>query len=163
MAPNIIGSTFILAETSIADANNNKMSSTTAAPAPVKQAPPPPAKKLTAAAATAPKPELAKAKAAPALDGFKVDIVWHNVVLFILLHSTALYGLFLVYAENAYLELMFGEFGLLYAWPEPALTLSLSLFQSTYLPLLAVWASRRVCIVCGRTSRTRPSCRCASF
>lgn len=111
MAPNIIGSTFILAETSIADANNNKMSSTTAAPAPVKQAPPPPAKKLaaTAAAATAPKPELAKAKGAPAEDSYKVDIVWHNVVLFIILHSMALYGLFLVFAENAYLELLFGE------------------------------------------------------
>lgn len=108
MAPNIIGSTFILAETSIADANNNKMSSTTAAPAPVKQAPPPPAKRV-AAAATAPKPEVAKAKDAPAEDSFKAPIVWHNVVLFIILHSMAVYGLFLVFTENAYLELLFGE------------------------------------------------------
>lgn len=118
MAPNIIGSTFILAETSIADANNNKMSSTTAAPVPVKQAPPPAAKKLAAAAAPAPAvtadtPEeakaKAKAKAEAAAEAYKVDIVWHNVVLFIILHSTALYGLFLIFAESAYLEVIFGE------------------------------------------------------
>lgn len=117
MAPNIIGSTFILAETSIADANNNKMSSTTAAPVPVKQAPPPAAKKLAAAAAapavTADTPEeakaKAKAKAEAAAEAYKVDIVWHNVVLFIILHSTALYGLFLIFAESAYLEVIFGE------------------------------------------------------
>lgn len=120
MAPNIIGSTFILAETSIADANNNKMSPTTAAPVPVKQAPPPPAKKVAAAVAapaapavTADTPEeakaKAKAKAEAAADAYKVDIVWHNVVLFIILHSMALYGLFLIFAESAYLELVFGE------------------------------------------------------
>lgn len=119
MAPNIIGSTFILAETSIADANNNKMSPTTAAPVPVKQAPPPPAKKLAAAAVAAPPavtadtPEeakaKAKAKAEAAADAYKVDIVWHNVVLFIILHSMALYGLFLIFAESAYLELVFGK------------------------------------------------------
>lgn len=116
MAPNIIGSTFILAETSIADANNNKMSPTTAAPVPVKQAPPPPAKKVAAPAApavTADTPEeakaKAKAKAEAAADAYKVDIVWHNVVLFIILHSMALYGLFLIFAESAYLELVFGE------------------------------------------------------
>lgn len=117
MAPNIIGSTFILAETSIADANNNKMSPTTAAPVPVKQAPPPPAKKVAAVAAqpavTADTPEeakaKAKAKAEAAADAYKVDIVWHNVVLFIILHSMALYGLFLIFAESAYLELVFGK------------------------------------------------------
>lgn len=111
MAPNIIGSTFILAETSIADANNNKMSSTTAAPAPVKQAPPPPAKKLAAVAADTPEEvkAKAKAKAEAAADAYKVDIVWHNVVLFIILHSTALYGLFLIFSESAYLEVIFGE------------------------------------------------------
>lgn len=109
MAPNIIGSTFILAETSIADANNNKMSSTTAAP--VKQAPPPPAKKLAAVAADTPEEvkAKAKAKAEAAADAYKVDIVWHNVVLFIILHSTALYGLFLIFSESAYLEVIFGE------------------------------------------------------
>lgn len=117
MAPNIIGSTFILAETSIADANNNKMSPTTAAPVPVKQAPPPPAKKVAAPVAApivaADTPEeakaKAKAKAEAAADAYKVDIVWHNVVLFIILHSMALYGLFLIFAESAYLELVFGE------------------------------------------------------
>ncbi|KAH8409852.1 hypothetical protein KR222_009901 [Zaprionus bogoriensis] len=126
MAPNIIGSTFILAETSIADANNNKMSPTAAPAPPLKQAPPPPAKKLTAVTAVttapaaaaapvpAPTPESAKAQAAAAAaiaaDNYKVEIVWHNVVLFIILHSMALYGLFLIFAESAYLEIIFVYF-----------------------------------------------------
>ncbi|KAH8399419.1 hypothetical protein KR215_009899 [Drosophila sulfurigaster] len=104
MAPNIIGSTFILAETAISDANNNKMSSTGAPVATAKQAPaPPPAKKLMPVAAAAPATE---AKKAATPEPFKTQIVWHNVVLFIILHSTALYGLFLIFAENAYLEII---------------------------------------------------------
>ncbi|XP_017847551.1 acyl-CoA Delta(11) desaturase [Drosophila busckii] len=102
MAPNIIGSTFILAETSIADANNNKMPATATAAPPVKATPPAPAK-------TAPKPvavaaEATKTKAT--LEPFKTEIVWHNILLFIILHSSALYGLYLIFAENAYLEII---------------------------------------------------------
>ncbi|EDV93154.1 acyl-CoA Delta-9 desaturase [Drosophila grimshawi] len=97
MAPNIIGSTFILAETAIADANNNKMSAT-GAPAPVKQAPAAPAKTVAPAATATPQSTEAKP--------FKVQVVWHNILLFIILHSMALYGLYLIFAESAYLEIL---------------------------------------------------------
>ncbi|XP_034484964.1 stearoyl-CoA desaturase 5 [Drosophila innubila] len=106
MAPNIIGSTFILAETAISDANNNKMAPT-AAPVPVKQAPAPPAKKMTPVAAAAPSMETKKFSGSTP---YKADIVWHNVVLFIILHSMAFYGLWLIFAESAYLELITAYF-----------------------------------------------------
>ncbi|KAH8359572.1 hypothetical protein KR093_007605 [Drosophila rubida] len=102
MAPNIIGSTFILAETAISDANNNKMSTTAAPVAAAKQAPTPPAKKTSPVAAATPALDAKKA----AQDPYKMQIVWHNVVLFIILHSTALYGLYLIFAESAYLEIL---------------------------------------------------------
>jgi len=102
MAPNIIGSTFILAETAISDANNNKMTPT-ATPVPVKQAPSPPAKKTLPLAAAAPS---AATKKPTGTEPYNAEIVWHNVVLFIILHSMALYGLWLIFAENAYLELI---------------------------------------------------------
>ncbi|EDW14562.1 acyl-CoA Delta-9 desaturase [Drosophila mojavensis] len=109
MAPNIIGSTFILAETAMADANNNKMSTaaattttatttTAAAAAPIKAAPMPAAKPAT--------PQTDAQKATAAAEPFKTQIVWHNIVLFIILHSTALYGLYLIPAESAYLEIL---------------------------------------------------------
>ncbi|XP_030369455.1 stearoyl-CoA desaturase 5 [Scaptodrosophila lebanonensis] len=102
MAPNIIGSTFILAETAIADANNNKMAAPPASS--VKQSA---VKKVAVAAAPAAKPaEKTDAKsAAQAEKPYQMEIVWHNVLLFIILHSFALYGLFLIFAESAYMEL----------------------------------------------------------
>ncbi|XP_064552639.1 acyl-CoA Delta-9 desaturase [Drosophila montana] len=103
MAPNIIGSTFILAETAIADTNNNKMSTTTTtttAAAPVKAAP---AKLASPVPAATPQTD---AKQAAAAKPFKAQIVYHNIVLFIILHSMALYGLYLIPAEGAYLEIL---------------------------------------------------------
>ncbi|KAL7728098.1 hypothetical protein ACLKA6_002241 [Drosophila palustris] len=79
----------------------------TAAPVAVKQTPTPPAKKTTPVAAAVPtKEKLVTSGSTP----YKADIVWHNVVLFIILHSMALYGLWLIFAESAYLELVTAYF-----------------------------------------------------
>lgn len=98
MTPNIIGSTFILAETAIADGNNNKMAATPAATA-------------TTASVAAPAPRVSKKREKPADKPYEMEIVWRNVGLFVILHSMALYGLYLVFAESAYWELLPGEFG----------------------------------------------------
>jgi len=98
MSPNIIGSTFILAETAIADGNNNKMAATPAASA--------------APSAATPSQKVAKKAEAktPENKPYELEIVWRNVGLFVILHSMALYGLYLVFAESAYWELLPGEF-----------------------------------------------------
>lgn len=54
-------------------------------------------------------PQTDAQKAAAAAKPFKAQIVWHNIVLFIILHSTALYGLYLIPAESAYLEILPSE------------------------------------------------------
>lgn len=107
MTPNIIGSSFILAETAITDANNNK-NSTAAMPTP--------ASVICPAAASVPvvlpcnkKLDESKVKALAAKDvkqrkPYQMEIVWGNVLLFIILHSSAFYGIYLIFAENAYLE-----------------------------------------------------------
>ncbi|KAH8250046.1 hypothetical protein KR026_004359 [Drosophila bipectinata] len=98
MTPNIIGSTFILAETTIADGNNNKMAATPSATATV--AAPTPTQKVSKKLET-----VAEAKQAAAKP-YEMEIVWLNVGLFVILHSMALYGLYLIFAESAYLELL---------------------------------------------------------
>lgn len=124
MSPNIIGSTFILAETAISntDANNNNKNSAMQPPANTATCP------LASAATNANgKVETAVVKANKSNDSntsttvknanstkqevaqkkpYKMEIVWHNVLLFIILHSAALYGLYLVFAENAYIDLL---------------------------------------------------------
>ncbi|KAH8292993.1 hypothetical protein KR054_003086 [Drosophila jambulina] len=95
MTPNIIGSTFILAETAIADGNNNKMAATPAATANTVAAPAPKVSK-----------KVEKSAEKSAEKPYEMEIVWRNVGLFVILHSMALYGLYLVFAESAYLELL---------------------------------------------------------
>ncbi|XP_034662526.1 stearoyl-CoA desaturase 5 [Drosophila subobscura] len=97
MTPNIIGSTFILAETAIADGNNNKMAAAPAASATTTTTPKAPVKQALAKKAAA---------EAGATKPFQMEIVWRNVGLFVVLHSMALYGLYLVFAESAYMELL---------------------------------------------------------
>ncbi|XP_013107785.1 acyl-CoA Delta-9 desaturase [Stomoxys calcitrans] len=93
MAPNIIGSTFILAETAITntDSNNNKAINAAASAT----------TKTTNAIV---KPTNSTNQDAEHKKPYQVEIVWHNILLFIILHSSALYGLYLVFAENAYVE-----------------------------------------------------------
>ncbi|XP_075154655.1 acyl-CoA Delta-9 desaturase [Haematobia irritans] len=93
MAPNIIGSTFILAETAITntDSNNNKAINSTASTNPA-------ATSGIVKTSTINKQDVENKKP------YEVEIVWHNILLFIILHSSALYGLYLIFAENAYIE-----------------------------------------------------------
>ncbi|KAH8382113.1 hypothetical protein KR009_002024 [Drosophila setifemur] len=100
MTPNIIGSTFILAETAIADGNNNKMAAKPARSATTVASPTTPTPKMTKKLETVTKATKAEEKP------FKMEVVWVNVFLFVILHSMALYGLYLVFAEKAYLELL---------------------------------------------------------
>lgn len=101
MAPNIIGSTFILAETAISNTDPNNNKATTAAA---------PATAVAGAAATSVTPNTNKVgsssskKDAAQKKPYELEIVWHNILLFIILHSSALYGVYLIFAENAYLE-----------------------------------------------------------
>ncbi|XP_052840670.1 acyl-CoA Delta12-desaturase isoform X2 [Drosophila gunungcola] len=97
MSPNIIGSTFILAETAIADGNNNtKMAAKPSASAASAPAP------VATPTATGTNKASQKAENKP----YEMEIVWRNVGLFVVLHSMALYGLYLVFAESAYWELL---------------------------------------------------------
>ncbi|TMW53323.1 hypothetical protein DOY81_001623 [Sarcophaga bullata] len=131
MAPNIIGSTFILAETTIsnADANNNKTTTASNGPCSVTSSVPVvnseatttkveavvkkvnnksiesrPSEVAAVKSGTNTKQELAKSKP------YEMEIVWHNVLLFIILHSAAFYGVYLVFAENAYIDLLLSYF-----------------------------------------------------
>lgn len=106
MTPNIIGSTFILAETTIADGNNNKMAATPSATATTA---PPAAASTTPTQKTSKKLEAVAETKQPAAKPYEMEIVWRNVGLFVILHSMALYGLYLIFAESAYLELLPGE------------------------------------------------------
>lgn len=127
MAPNIIGSTFILAETTISnsDANNNKTTTASSGPCSVTNSAPVvnaevtttkvepivrkfnnnsmesrPSQIAAVKSGTNTKQELTQSKP------YEMEIVWHNVLLFIILHSAAFYGLYLVFAENAYIDLL---------------------------------------------------------
>lgn len=127
MTPNIIGSTFILAETTIsnADANNNKTTAASNGPCSVTSSAP-----VVNSEATTTKVELVvkkvsnnpvesrQSQVAAVKRGtntkqeltqskpYEMEIVWHNVLLFIILHSAAFYGVYLVFAENAYIDLL---------------------------------------------------------
>ncbi|XP_061396388.1 acyl-CoA Delta-9 desaturase [Musca vetustissima] len=98
MAPNIIGSTFILAETAISntDPNNNKTTTASAPAATVGN--------TNTAATVAPTTTKVAKQDAAQKKPYQLEIVWHNILLFIILHSSALYGVYLIFAENAYLE-----------------------------------------------------------
>lgn len=119
MSPNIIGSTFILAETAISntDANNNNkagvmQSSTSNSSCPESSAgsDSTTSKTTDVTSASTTKPEVAKKKP------YEMEIVWHNVLLFIILHSAALYGLYLVFAENAYIDLFLCKYNEVQVW-----------------------------------------------
>ncbi|XP_037945829.1 acyl-CoA desaturase 1 isoform X2 [Teleopsis dalmanni] len=117
MAPNIIGSTFIIAETAISnDGNHNNKAA--AAGTTTTTATCPSTIKGNDRVPTQGEPALMKSNAKNAKlaensaiqkKPYKVEIVWGNIMLFIILHSTALYGLYLIFAESAYIE-----FGLIY-------------------------------------------------
>ncbi|XP_068152280.1 acyl-CoA Delta-9 desaturase [Drosophila tropicalis] len=101
MTPNLIGSTFILAETAIADGNNNKMAAPASASGPSAVV-----KSSTAKSKESSVAKATETKVSPAVKPYEMEIVWHNVVLFIILHSMAIYGGYLIYAESAYLEIV---------------------------------------------------------
>lgn len=131
MAPNIIGSTFLLAETSISDNNNNNKTAATATTTATaakqqqqsqqpnnnnknmtsnnnsrvpSQGEPASLVKSNNNTETNTKSDTATKKP------FKADIVYHNVLAFIVLHASAFYGLYLVFAEKAYFEMAIGEY-----------------------------------------------------
>uniref|UniRef100_A0A1A9WMI9 Fatty acid desaturase domain-containing protein n=1 Tax=Glossina brevipalpis TaxID=37001 RepID=A0A1A9WMI9_9MUSC len=104
MAPNVVGSTFILAETSITDANNNnKIISTPSTPSNDKLAVN--TKKLSPSTVGDTISEEDHLR-----EPYKVELVWRNVIAFVILHTAAFYGLYLVFAELAILEFLFGYF-----------------------------------------------------
>lgn len=39
---------------------------------------------------------------------FRVELVWRNIIAFVILHSSAFYGLYLVFAERAIAEFFYG-------------------------------------------------------
>ncbi|XP_053945173.1 acyl-CoA Delta-9 desaturase [Anastrepha ludens] len=115
MAPNLIGSTFLIAETAITnnDANNNKQATLAKSACKANNDRVPhqgePAASMSQNAAkpvaqTQNKSDVATQKP------YEMEIVWFNVFLFVILHSTALYGVWLIWAENAYLEFLIGYF-----------------------------------------------------
>ncbi|XP_014086170.1 acyl-CoA Delta-9 desaturase [Bactrocera oleae] len=113
MAPNLIGSTFLIAETGITnnDANNNKQ--TTLAKPSCKNSNDRVPNQGESAAAMQQNSSKASAQTQSKADAvtknpYKMEIVWFNVMLFVVLHSTALYGVYLIWAENAYLEFFIG-------------------------------------------------------
>ncbi|XP_017482958.1 PREDICTED: stearoyl-CoA desaturase 5-like [Rhagoletis zephyria] len=121
MAPNLIGSTFLIAETAITnnnnDANNNKQA--TLAKSTCKTATSNndrvPNQGESAAAISRQNSAKPVAQTQNKADTatqkpYKMEIVWFNVFLFVLLHSSALYGVWLIWAENAYLEFVIGYF-----------------------------------------------------
>lgn len=115
MAPNLIGSTFLIAETGITnnDANNNKQ--TTLAKPSCKNSNDRVPNQGESAAAMQQNSSKASAQTQSKADAvtknpYKMEIVWFNVMLFVVLHSTALYGVYLIWAENAYLEFFIGEY-----------------------------------------------------
>lgn len=112
MAPNLIGSTFLIAETAITnnDANNNKHTTLAKGKSSHDRVP----NQGESAAAM----QQNSAKALPQTQSkadavtqkpYQMEIVWFNVMLFVVLHSMALYGVWLIWAENAYLEFLIGE------------------------------------------------------
>ncbi|XP_011177804.1 acyl-CoA Delta-9 desaturase [Zeugodacus cucurbitae] len=115
MAPNLIGSTFLIAETAITnnDANNNKQS--TLAKTSCKSSHDRVPNQGESAAAMQQNSAKSVAKTQNKADAatqkpYKMEIVWFNVMLFVVLHSMALYGLWLIWAENAYLEFVIAYF-----------------------------------------------------
>lgn len=127
MAPNIIGSTFILAETTIsnADANNNKTTTANNGPCSVTSSAPmvnseatttkvePVVRKVNKNSIESKPSQVAAVKSGiktkqelTQSKPYEMEIVWHNVLLFIILHSAAFYGVYLVFAENAYIDLL---------------------------------------------------------
>ncbi|XP_065354227.1 acyl-CoA Delta-9 desaturase isoform X1 [Calliphora vicina] len=125
MSPNIIGSTFILAETAISntDANNNSKANAMQSSASNGSCPAASAAKVEATLLKANKTNDSSTSKVTAVKNvsttkqevaqkkpYKMEIVWHNVLLFIILHSSAFYGLYLVFAENAYIDLLLSYF-----------------------------------------------------
>uniref|UniRef100_A0A0A1WWV4 Acyl-CoA desaturase 1 n=1 Tax=Zeugodacus cucurbitae TaxID=28588 RepID=A0A0A1WWV4_ZEUCU len=115
MAPNLIGSTFLIAETAITnnDANNNKQS--TLAKTSCKSSHDRVPNQGESVAAMQQNSAKSVAKTQNKADAatqkpYKMEIVWFNVMLFVVLHSMALYGLWLIWAENAYLEFVIAYF-----------------------------------------------------
>lgn len=134
MSPNIIGSTFMLAESAISNTdanNNNKTNAASSAQAAASNGSCPVTNSGMPVTSNESSTKLDSAimkssnsnsdnntKVAAGKSGnntkqdvaqtkpYKMEIVWHNIVLFIILHSTAFYGLYLVFAENAYLDLV---------------------------------------------------------
>ncbi|XP_067616966.1 acyl-CoA Delta-9 desaturase [Eurosta solidaginis] len=112
MAPNLIGSTFLIAETAITnnDANNNKqatLAQTTCKTSNNDRVPnqgEPAALMRQNAAKPQAQLQLQTKTETPTHKPYKLEIVWFNVMLFVVLHSMAFYGIYLIYAENAYLE-----------------------------------------------------------
>lgn len=105
MAPNVVGSTFILAETALTDTNNNnKITSSPSTPSSDLLTPTVNSKRCDLSSdevSTRDKDHLKKP--------YKVEIVWRNVIAFIILHTGAFYGLYLAFAELAILEFLFGK------------------------------------------------------
>lgn len=107
MAPNLIGSTFLIAETAITnnDANNNK-------PATLAKSSCKSSHETTAVMRQNSAKPVAQTQSkadGATKEPYKMEIVWFNVFLFVILHSTAFYGAYLMWAENAYLEFLIGE------------------------------------------------------
>ncbi|KAL9894448.1 stearoyl-CoA desaturase 5-like [Glossina fuscipes] len=106
MAPNVVGSTFILAETALTDTNNNNK---------VTSSPPTPPNDLLPPTVNSKRFDLSSDEVSTRekehlKKPYKVEIVWRNVIAFIILHTGAFYGLYLVFAELAILEFLFGYF-----------------------------------------------------
>lgn len=111
MAPNLIGSTFLIAETAITnnDANNNKHTTLAKGKSSHDRVP----NQGESAAAMQQNPAKALPQTQSKADAvtqkpYQMEIVWFNVMLFVVLHSMALYGVWLIWAENAYLEFLIG-------------------------------------------------------
>jgi len=122
MTPNIIGSTCILADMSLSNTDNNNnnnkaavvnnaagtTTATTTCPTtkPIERV-----QQANSIAANGNKldKKITTTKDVANKKPYKMEIVWHNVLLFIILHSMAFYGVYLIFAESAYIEVGLGK------------------------------------------------------
>lgn len=98
MAPNIVGSSYITNDTSIiVQCNNGTMRDNNDIPN----------QKLEFSDIAS--NDLTKNTENKPQKSFKSQIVWRNVVAFLVLHSSAIYGLYLIVAERAVLEVLYSK------------------------------------------------------
>lgn len=104
MAPNLIGNTFLLAETAIEQEPPKRSQIVTPVPPP-QRPPTTTAQKLTKKSLEVDESTAVTKKS----NEYKVQIVWRNVTAFIILHLAAFYSIYLIVSRFIILEYILGK------------------------------------------------------